>query len=291
MRRILREPLFHFLLLGAALFAAYGVLSGRGAAEPDEIVVTRGRIESLATVFQRTWQRPPTQDELDGLVAEYVREEVCAREAVALGLDQDDSVIRRRLRQKLEFVSEDLAAEVEPTDGELQAYLDGHAEAFRVEPSFAFRQVFLSPEQRGEGLARDAAELLAALRSSAADPDAAGDPILLDPSFEDASAGEVARLFGQGFAEELARLPSGEWQGPVESAYGAHLVLLAERRDGGQPALDDVREEVRREWANDQRLQANEEHYRTLLQPYRVTVEGAGPAPDAGGREVARQGG
>ena len=119
------------------------------ATAPGHILVTPGRIAALATAFQRTWQRPPTASELDGLIREYIREEVSTREAIVLGLEKDDSIIRRRLRQKLEFVSEDVAAQTEPTDDQLRAYLRGHPDTFRVEPRFTFSQVFLNPERRG----------------------------------------------------------------------------------------------------------------------------------------------
>ena len=122
--KILREPLLHFLLLGAAIFGAYRLLSDARATQPGNIVVTQGRIEALVAAFTRTWQRPPTASEREGLIRDYIREEVYVREAIALGLDQDDMVIRRRLRQKLEFVSEDLTAPAEPTDGQLQRVPD-----------------------------------------------------------------------------------------------------------------------------------------------------------------------
>ena len=133
MKRLLREPLLHFLLLGAGLFVAYGLRPHPGRDEAaGRIVVTQGQIENLADGFARAWQRPPTSEELAGLIRDHVREEVYCREAIALGLDKDDTVIRRRLRQKLEFVSEDLAGDAEPTDGDLRAYFAAHQDAFRV---------------------------------------------------------------------------------------------------------------------------------------------------------------
>jgi hypothetical protein len=128
MKQILREPLLHFLLLGAAIFAVYSFVSRDKASEPGEIVITPGKIENIVTTFARTWQRPPTEDELRGLIQDYVREEAAYREALALGLDRDDTIVRRRLRQKLEFVFDDLAAQVEPTDADLQAHLQAHTD-------------------------------------------------------------------------------------------------------------------------------------------------------------------
>jgi hypothetical protein len=147
LKSLLREPLVHFLLLGVGIFLADSLVAQRASTEPERIVITQGLIEHLATEFARTWQRPPSADELEGLIREHLREEVYYREALALGLDKNDIIIRRRLRQKLEFISEDVAAQAEPTDEQLRAYLKANPEAFRVEPRFTFRQVYLNPKR------------------------------------------------------------------------------------------------------------------------------------------------
>jgi hypothetical protein len=158
-KRILREPLLHFLLLGAAMFAVYSVVSKDAGNEPSAIVLTQGKIANLATGFARTWQRPPTTEELDRLIRGYIREEVYYREALKLGLDRDDTVIRNRMQQKLEFISEDAAAMAGPSETDLQAFLDGHPGKFRVERQFTFRQVYLDPERhrKPDGRCYDAA--------------------------------------------------------------------------------------------------------------------------------------
>ena len=273
--RLLREPLLQFLLLGAALFAASGLLSTRTGDEPQTIVVTQGQIESMATGFSRTWQRPPTGPELEGLIRDHVREEVYCREAIALGFDRDDPVIRRRLRQKMEFVTEDVAAQAEPTDADLRAYLQAHPDAFRSEQRLSFSQIYLNPERRRETLARDIERLLVQLRKAGARADVAafGDSFLLEHRFDAAPASEIAKQFGESFAAKLAELPLGEWQGPVESGYGVHLVLLTERTERRIPALDEVHDAVRREWANARRKEANESFYAGLLKRYTVTIE------------------
>ena len=161
LRSLLREPLVHFLLLGAALFLLDAWLRPLSASsQGSEIVVGEARIRSLAQNFRRTWQRPPTRPELDGLIQDFVREEVLYREALALGLDKDDTIVRRRLRQKMEFIADEAAALAKPTDQELAAYLAAHAEAFRVEPRATFTQVYLDPRRRAETLEADAKRLL-----------------------------------------------------------------------------------------------------------------------------------
>ena len=280
MKRILREPLLHFLLLGAGLFIAYDVMQKPGVRnDSGEIVVTMGQVENLAATFAKTWQRPPTPEELAGLVRDRVREEVYCREAKALGLDKDDTVIRRRLRQKMEFISDDIAAQAEPTDAELISYLQGHPDSFRVEPRFTFRQVYLNPAKHGENLARDAAQLLAQLKRAgiAADSAQLGDSLMLEHQFAAASASEVDNQFGDKFAAKLRELTPGQWQGPIESGYGMHLVLVSERIEGRLPALAEVRDTVRREWDNARRLEANDKFYQELLKRYTVTIEGLKP--------------
>lgn len=278
MRALLREPLLHFVLLGVALFVAYTLRGDEAdAREPGDIVVTQGQIEHLATGFTKTWQRPPTSEELASLVRDRVREEVYFREALALGLDREDTIIRRRLRQKLEFVSDDIAAIAEPTDAELEEFLRAHPDSFRVDSRFTFQQVCLDPQKHGDALATDAAQLLAQLERAGSDVDlsALGDSRMLEPHYERLTATEVARHFGEPFALALARVRPGSWQGPFESGYGVHLVHVSERVDGRVPALAEARDVVRREWADARRVAANEAFYQELLARYRVTIESA----------------
>ena len=274
MRRLLREPLLHFLVLGAAIFVVFGLVAKPGG-EPDEIVITQGQVASIVEGFARTWQRPPSSDELEGLVQGRLREEIYYREALALGLDRDDSVIRRRLQQKMEFVTEDVVAQAEPTDDELRAYLEAHPHSFRLPQQFSFSQVYLNPELHGERLAADATQLLAQLNQAAGKDDMStlGDSLLLDQTFDALPAGDVTKLFGENFATKLSGFSPGQWQGPVESGYGLHLVFVSSRTEGRIPALGEVRETVQREWANARRLEAREKFFQDLLKHYTVTIE------------------
>ena len=275
MKRILKEPLVHFLVLGALLFAGYGLLNRNGAPAPGRIVISQGQLASMMESFTRTLQRPPTHEEWEGLIRDRVREEVYCREAMALGLDKDDTVIRRRLRQKMEFISDDIAAQAQPTDAELAAYLQAHADQFRVEQQFTFRQLYLNPANHGTNLVRDAAQLLAKLNQPGGDTGfaAIGDPFMLDNNFSAVPAGEIAKQFGAEFPAKLGRIQPGHWQGPVESGFGVHLVFISERTEGRLPALASVRDAVCREWDNARRLEANEKLYQDLLKRYTVTIE------------------
>jgi len=275
LKRLLAEPLLHFLLLGTALFVTYGLIGAGSGSDPVRIVVTQGQIESLSTGFTNAWQRPPTAEELSGLVRDHVREEVYYREALAMGLDKVDTVIRRRLRQKMEFITDDIAVQAPATDDELNAYLEAHPDAFRTPDSFAFDQVYLNPAKHGDRLASDAADLLARLnlRGGDADVSTLGDPLMVEHDFAAESVQAISAQFGDQFAAKLGELEPGRWQGPVESGFGVHLVRVNARTPASLPPLAQVRDAVVREWSDARRLQANEKFYQELLKRYTVTIE------------------
>jgi len=294
--RWVREPLLHFLVIGALLFLAFHRW-GETSAGSGRIVIAPGQVDALASGFARTWQRPPTERELKALLDEHVREEIATREAMAMGLDRDDTIIRRRLRQKFEFLAEEgVDAAPPPGDAELQAWLAAHPDAFLREPRVTFRQVYLDPNRRRGTLEADSRKLLE--RLSMAGPqariDALGDPLMLPQDVQDSDRGEVARLFGDAFADSLLKTPPGRWTGPVRSGYGMHLVFVRAREEGRRPALEEVRGLVLRELAAERRKQALDALYARLLERYQVVVEprpvaakGAG-APPPGKRETAK---
>ena len=280
--KLLREPLVHFLLLGAMLFGAFALLGERSSAPTGQIVVTPGHIEHLTVGFTRTRQRPPTAQELAGLIDDYIREEVLYREALAMGLDRDDTIVRRRLRQKLEFLTEEVAETAPPTEADLQVFLQQHPDAFRVEPRLAFQHIYLNRHRRGAAANAEAQQLLAQLSTgdTATDTAALGDPFLLPSEFALSSRSEIARLFGDAFATQLQDLVPGHWMGPIESGYGLHLVFVRERVDGRVPALAEVRQAVQREWLAARRKAVNEQFYQRLRARYTVVVEQPQAASD-----------
>lgn len=282
MRHLLREPLLHFLLLGLALFAFFEWRGGGTAA--GRVVVTRGQVQHLTAGFARTFQREPTEPELKGLVDEYVKEELAVREAVAQGLDRDDPILRKRLRQKLEFLAEDAVEQAPPGDADLEAWLRAHPDALRSEPKLALRQVFLKAGTPGAAAAAE--RLLARLRAAGpqADTSGLGDPTTLPQALKLGPAREVALTFGEAFARALEGAPTGEWAGPFTSTYGLHLVLVEERGGGTSPSLAEARPLVLREVIAERRRQALAAMYQRLLDRTTVVIE----RPAAAAGEAAR---
>lgn len=275
MKSLLREPLVHFLLIGAALFFAFGLFNDPSGPQSGRIVITPGQIEYLKANFTRTWQRSPTEQESQGLIDSYVRDEIFYREALAFGLDRDDTVIRRRLKQKLEFMSDDLAGVATPSDEQLRNFLETHPESFRSEPQVAFRHIFLNIDQRGNTVIDEADRLLAQLSDAGntADPDTLGDSLMLPKSLELSPVSEISRLFGESFSIDIMKVKPGQWIGPIKSGYGLHLVLVSEQVEGRLPELDEVREVVEREWFAAHRKELKESIYNKFREKYTVVFE------------------
>jgi hypothetical protein len=278
--RLIREPLVHFLLLAGLIFAAHGLLVGRTVTE-EAIEVTPAKLEQMASIFARTWQRPPTADELKGLIDDYVKEEIYVREAMRLGIDKDDTVIRRRLRMKMEFLN-DAEAEVAPaSDADLSAYLAAHPDKFQKAPRIAFEQVYLDASKRGAAAEADAAALLAALGKDDTLMVRAGDPTLLPPSIPLSEPQGIAQQFGDDFAAAVVALPAGGWQGPIASGYGLHVVKVTQQEAGRLPGLAEIRPQVEREWMNDRRKAMAREKLDELLKRYSVTIAPFSPPAGA----------
>lgn len=270
LKKVLREPMLHFLAIGAGLFIAFGALNPSEAENPDKIVVSSGQIEQLEAGFTKTWSRPPTPQERQRLISEYIRDEVFYREALNLGLDEGDGLIRRRLRQKLGFILEDVSALTPPSDEDLQLFLIAFEDRFRLDPKLSFQHIYLSPDRRND-IGQDAKDILTRVQAG---EDAAllGDPIMLPPSYELASVAQIRRDFGEEFAGSLASVPVGTWVGPVRSGFGAHLVLVSDKTPGRLPDLAEVRDLVAREWQLEQKKALEEETFQKLLSRYDVTV-------------------
>lgn len=275
--RLLREPLVHFLVAGTLLFAVYAELnSGADDAGESRIVrITAREVAWLTQTWVRQWQRPPSESELKGVVAEYLREELLAREARALKLDENDTVVRRRLAQKMEFIVQDTAHQAEPDEAELRRIYDAQRSRFQSSARVSFTHVYFNRERRG---ARAEADVRAALRQlsqegAAASAAGLGDRFLAQYDFNDADEQAVASVLGQEFARRVLALDSGKWQGPIDSAYGLHLVRVDSKQTAQPRDFATVRGEVLNLWRQQREQQGREQYFAGLLKKYDVVVD------------------
>src|SRR5262245_6209346 len=268
MRGLLREPLFHFLVLGGALFGAYAWW-GRGAHGKRHETVRIGEADVvwLKDTWARQWQREPSEDELRGLVTEYLREEILAREARAMGLDADDPFVRRRLAQKVDFLVRDTSNMAEPTEADLRAFYAAHPEQFADGSRISFTQVYFREEHR------DAVAIALERLRSGADPMSEGDASLLETEQRDVPRQAVAAQFGEGFAAALFALPDGGWTGPIASSYGSHLVRITGRRAIGTGDFKAARERVAAAWRDARQREDGERFLATMLEKYAIVAD------------------
>jgi hypothetical protein len=223
-------------------------------------------------VFTRTWQRLPTEEEVKGLIESFIRDEIYYREALAIGLDRDDAVLRRRLRQKMEFIFDDITAQVEPTDEDLRAFMKKQPERYLVDPQVSFRQVYINADKRGKNAGSDALEILAKLNSGA-DPETVGDPFLIESDIKLSPMWDISKQFGEQFSRKLLELKPGTWTGPVQSGFGLHLVFVRKRVGGRLPELKEVQEMVKRDWTFERQKELKDAAYAKLRERYVVIVE------------------
>jgi peptidyl-prolyl cis-trans isomerase C len=280
-RRISREPLVHFLLLGMALFAVYGyVHRGRGGVEsPRQIALTLDDLRQLDMYFESQWQRPPTAGEFNSLIEDKIQEEILYREGLAMGLDKDDTIVRRRMAQKVEFLAEDVAAAREPTTAELKAwyYSEKNSERFALPGRITFRHVYFSPDTRGRRAHDDAADALAKVAGEPEDSKAVplhADRFMFQDYYADRSSEQLAKDFGPRFAQAILKVKPGSWQGPIESGYGWHLVYVESITPGRIPAFEEAESDVKTAWLADQKAQAWHKAYQDMRARYTVLLPG-----------------
>ena len=275
--KLLREPLVHFMFIGAMIYLLYGIFAEPVPEDTDKtIVVSAGEIEWMQTAWEKRWNRPPTDAEFDGLIQQYIRETVLYREALTMGLNKHDQVIRRRLAQKLEFLAKDLVALTPPTDEELQMYFAEHQDRYQEPVLYTFTQVFIDPDKRGDTtLARAEAVKVALIAEGEAinDAGALGDDFMLQNYYPEKDQVEIQKLFGSGFTESLVELTPGQWHGPVLSGYGVHLVYVSNISEPPAPVFTEVRERVEQDWKMEKGEELNEQFYASLRDRYTIVIE------------------
>lgn len=273
LKRAIREPLLHFLVIGVALFGANGLIHGPDrSATGQAITISQGQVNQLVESFFLLAGRLPSRVELQALVDDYITEEMDYREAIAMGLDADDMIVRRRMRQKLEFLVEDADASEEPTEVQLQSWLTENADRYRLPERRAIRQVLASADKRGEGVRAEAEALLAKLKAGA-DPAKLGDPSMLPAAMPLTTEEGAANQFGPDFAAAVFSHRGEGWFGPVTSPFGQHLVLVMEVESGRAATLEDVHDRVRSDWIETRRDNARDDAQARMRARYQIRVE------------------
>ena len=290
--KLLREPLLHFLLIGAAIYLLYGVFAEPVSEEIDKtIVVSAGEIEWMQSAWLKRWNREPTTQEFDGLLQQYIKETVLYREALTMGLNKHDQVIRRRLAQKLEFLAKDLVALTPPSDEELLAYFDEHQARYQQPALYTFTQVFIDPDKREETTLDDAEAIKATLIAggdSIEDPGALGDSFMLQSYYPEKDRVEIQKAFGGGFTETLLTLAPGQWHGPVLSGFGVHLVYVSSISEPPAPVFAEEREAVTADWTSERGEELNQAFYDNLRGQYTIVIETPDQDKAAGLQESAQ---
>jgi len=287
LRRWLHEPLLHFLVLGGLLFGLYLVFNPIERGRTDrQIVITDDDLRQIVIAWRAQGRPMPTPEQMASLVQIRIREEILYREALALGLDKDDAIVKRRLAQKMEFLAEDISALGEPDRKELNAWFDERRESFALPPRSTFRHVYFSPDRRGSRAKIDAQQALLRLVGKGSDDRAAatlGDPFMFQERYVDRTPDQLASQFGPGFAKSLQQHAVGAWSGPIESGYGWHLVFIEELTPGRSPAFDEVADEVQQAWITEQREQAKRKAYEEMTKRYEVLLPVAAATASAQG--------
>jgi peptidyl-prolyl cis-trans isomerase C len=276
LRQGVREPLVHFLLIGAALFGIYSFLHrGQSANVNRQIVLTLDDLKQLDVSFVSQWHRQPTPEEFTGLVEGHIREEVLYREGLAMGLDKDDTIVKRRMAQKMEFLSEDVAAAHEPTTQELKDWFAKNGQKFALPNRATFRHLFFGFDRRGQNAQMDAFSALAKLSGKPEDSllgNSLADPFMFQDYYGDRAPDQLAKEFGPVFAEGLFKLKPGSWQGPIESGYGWHLIWIESIVPGRVPNFEEVEPDVKTAWLADQKAEQWRKAYAQMRAKYEVLV-------------------
>ena len=273
--RLVREPLLQFLALGLLLFIGYQTLHRTDGPHPGRIELTPDDLRQIALAWVAQGRPTPTPEEMHALVDARVREEILYREGLALGLDKDDTIVRRRMAQKMEFLFEDVAALREPTADELRGWFDENAERFPLPARATFRHLYFSPDRRGAHARGDAAralEKLAGKPMDAPDAKALADPFMFQDYYGDRVPDEVAKTFGPGFARALFRVAPGAWAGPIESGYGWHLVWVDTLTPVRVPALEEVKSDVKTAWTEERRAEVRQKAFAAMRARYEVVL-------------------
>jgi peptidyl-prolyl cis-trans isomerase C len=276
LRKLAREPLLHFLLIGAGIYGLYGLFATGDAENSERVVaVSSGDIKAMTNQWRRTWNRPPTEDELARIIRSHVRIKILHREALAMGLDKGDIVIEKRLAQKVEYLAQNLITPEDPSDKILAERYTANADRFKQPDLYSVAQIYFDPDKRGQKTLDDAKAALVQLEAPDKLPssyDDYGDRLMLQSYYADISQAELAKLFGMAFGEQVVKLEPGVWHGPILSGYGAHLVLVNDIVLVPPPEFADIKEQLKEEWIAEQVTELSERFIDNLISRYEIVV-------------------
>ena len=278
--RIWKAPLIHFFVLGLVVFGLHSVFEPKPeiADDPFLVEVTSADIEWFRTMWRKRMGREPTVEELRDQVNQLIREQVLSREAVSMGLDEDDIVVRRRLAQKVDFLFKDLSDFTEPSDDELKAYFQENRSTYEIPGRVTFTHIYFNTDKRGEDKAaheiRQLVERLNSNEDIPSDPSILGDPFLLGSSYSNKTLSNIRGQFGLRFAEVVGEQKPYTWQGPIPSGYGLHAVYVQERADAKLPNFGDMRKQLKADWMAERQREIARKAYEKLRKRYQVLLEG-----------------
>lgn len=272
MKKLIKEPLLHFILIGAAFFLLYSWV-GETENESNTITIDESDLEEIVSKFEMQWKRMPTEEELFSIVEKRIEQEVFYQEALKMNLDHNDEIIKRRLSQKMQFLSNDISGLVKPTDEQLQEYYQNHSDKYLVDASYTLHQVYFSPDQR-ENWRADAEAAVAKMNSVSIDEAIVmGDPISLPQTYTETSAFHISRQMGDAFLNEIAVLKTGKWQGPVNSGYGAHVVFISEKQEAIPAPFEAVREKVIDDYSFERQAEVKAAIFKEFEKKYQIEFD------------------
>lgn len=274
MRKLIKDPFIQFVILGGALFIGHGLWLG-SAGEANTIRVSTETVERLKTIYAGEQRRVPSEDDVKALISAYVEEEALSREAQKLGLGEDDTIIRRRLAQKMRFMTENLGQPAEPTDSDLEAWFETHQDRFKLPTRLSFQHIYLSPENNTDLEAR--ASKLRSEVQGGADWKSLGDPFIMSRSLSRVTQKDIERAYGGVFAKAIMDTPAGEWSAPLESAFGLHIVKISEKENGRQPSFEETRDAVQRDWLDAAQRENNAKKINEVISKYNIEMETKSP--------------
>jgi hypothetical protein len=272
MKKFLREPFFHFIVIGMALFFLYGLVN-KNIDSKDTILITDFDLENIISSFEMQWKRNPTEQELQSIINQNIKQEVFYKEALKMNLDHNDEIIKRRLSQKMQFLSNDIAALSEPTDDLLKAYYKENSDKYLTPTTYTLYQITFSPDERKNNYT-DASEILKQFSDASFDDmQLKGDKLPFSYFFEDVNANELGLQLGSKFPDELKSQEINKWVGPIQSGFGYHLVYITNKVEPFVPEFEMVKKEVLRNYEYDKQIETNELIYQELKKAYDIQFD------------------